>query len=93
MLVTRVQIKKDIQIFLHKEKNLLIFKGPLGYSIFKYNKNLFIRKSFSQDILVGYVYKHSNTLGLLGTMKSLIIQQMLGVSQGFFQIINIIGVG
>jgi ribosomal protein L6P/L9E len=93
MFVTRIHIKKNIQIFIHKEKKLLIFKGPLGYSVFKYNKDLYIKKSLSPDLLLGYVSKSLNNLGLLGTVKSLINQQMLGVSKGFFQIINIVGVG
>jgi len=94
MLTIQIKIKKQVQIFLDKTKNLLIFQGPLGYSLLAYTRVLFIKIIYGKHSLVlGCLSKIINSRSLLGTYKALIHKRMLGVYQGFFQIINIVGIG
>ena len=94
MLTIQIQIKKHIQIFLDKTRNLIIFQGPLGYSLLVYTKVLFIKIIYGKrSLILGCLSKIINSRSLLGTYKSLIYKRMLGVYQGFFQIINIVGIG
>lgn len=86
----RIQFRKNVRVFFNKQKNILIFKGPLGLSMLDIPSSLILKKKRAELVLT---LVSNNQRPLLFTFSSLIHQKMLGVSQGFFVFLDIKGIG
>lgn len=90
MLGLEVKIKSDVIVFFKKNSSILLFKGPLGQLLLEIPPYFLIKKTKTSLFILP---KSKLNKSLLFTFGSLIRKRMLGVSQGFFVILDIRGIG
>tara|TARA_B100001996_G_C18645425_1_gene587205 strand:+ start:328 stop:852 length:525 start_codon:yes stop_codon:yes gene_type:complete len=82
-----VEIPNDVEINI--EDNLILFKGPKGELSMTISNDVNVNK---EDKLINIEMKNDNS-AIAGTTRSLIYNNVVGVTKGFEKQLNLVGVG
>ena len=82
-----VEIPSGVEINI--KNNLISFKGPKGEMSMDVHSSVDINK---EDKTINIEVKDNNS-AMAGTMRALIYNNVIGVSQGYEKILNLVGVG
>lgn len=82
-----VEIPNDVEINI--KENLILFKGPKGELSMTISNNVSVNKD---DKLINIEMKDDNS-AIAGTTRSLIYNNVIGVTKGFEKQLNLVGVG
>jgi large subunit ribosomal protein L6 len=97
--LTKRSIKIPQNINIQLKNNLLFFEGPLGTKTLKLVIKVILNQNKNELILTNTLFpellarKNFKSKVLLGSTYSIIKQIILGLSVGFYEELNIVGVG